>query len=197
MAWAIDARPISARLETLCGLGAKSTVTPSPVRRQRERGRLPRLAHELLEQRPREVAQVETCECGVAEVHEAQAELPALRAALALHEAGVEQRREHARDGARVDLRAPGELVRAERAGGGGERLEHCDGAFDRAELTAHGDRPGGRSTLSTPPSITTVVPVTKSPAGEARNAIVCATSAAVPSRPSGIVTATSSTESP
>ena len=164
--------------------------------RQRERGGLARLAHELLEQRPREVAQVEARERRIAEVHEPQAELPALRARLALHVARVEQRREHARDRAGVDARAPRELVRAERPAGCGQRLEQCDRALDGAELAAH-DLPGGRSTLSTPPSITTVVPVTKSPAGEARKAIICATSSTVPSRPIGIVAATSSTVSP
>ena len=165
--------------------------------RQRERGGLAGLAHELLEQRPREVAQVEPRERRVAEMHEPQAELPALRARLAFDEARLEQRREHARDGARVDAGAARELVRAERPAGRGQGLEQRDGALDRAERAAHDPLPGGRSTLSTPPSITTVVPVTKSPAGEARNAIICATSSTVPSRPSGIVAATSSTVSP
>ena len=92
VACATDARPISARLETLCGLGAKSTVTPSPWAGSESVARLAGLAHELLEQRAGEVAQVEARERGVAEVHEPQPELPALAAGLALDEARVEQR---------------------------------------------------------------------------------------------------------
>ena len=167
------------------------------LRRQRERRRLARLAHELLEQGPCEVAQVEARERSIAEVHEPEAELPALAARLAIDEAGLAQRREHARDGARVDAGLPRELVRALGPVRRSQRLEQGDGALDRAERPSHGPRPGGRSTLSTPPSITTVVPVTKSPAGEARNAIICATSAGVPTRPSGIVAEMASTVSP
>ena len=89
------------------GTGREVDRDPLAVGRQRERGGLAGVAHELLEQRPCEVAQVEARERGIAEVDEPETELPALSAGLALHEARLEQRREHARDGARVDLRAP------------------------------------------------------------------------------------------
>ena len=87
VAWATDARPISARLETLCGLGDEVDRDALALGLQRERGRLAGLAHELFEQWAGEIAQVEARERGVAQVHEPQPELPALAARLALHAA--------------------------------------------------------------------------------------------------------------
>ena len=127
-------------------------------------------------------------------MHQPEPELPALTPRLTLDDPRLEQRGEHPRDRARVDLGPPRELVRARRRARSGQRLEQRDRALDRAERSAHGDRPGGRSTLSTPPSITTVVPVTQSPAGEARYAIISRSPRRCPAVRCGMVAATSST---
>ena len=79
----------------VCGLGAKSTVTPSPCAGSESVAVSP-ARDELLEQGPCEVAQIEARQRSIAEVHEPEAELPALAARLAIDEAGLAQGREHA-----------------------------------------------------------------------------------------------------
>ncbi len=198
VACATEARPISARLDTLCGLGTKSTVTPSacagsesvavsPVSRTscsssgRARSRRSRRASAAL---PRCTSRSPSCQ--------------RLRAGLALDEAGLEQRGEHARDGARVDARA---AARARWCRAGAPAAASASSSATARSIEPSGgspDLPGGRSTLSTPPSITTVVPGHEVARGRGQERDHLR-DLARPCRagPIGIVAATSSTVSP
>ncbi len=174
--------------------GTKSTVTPSPWAGSESVPSRP-LAHELLEQRPGEIAQVESRERRVAEVYEPSPSCqrwPRARARRGPASSSVASTRETVL----ALLRPPRQLVRPS---GAPAAASASSSATARSTEPSGRSRPppGGRSTLSTPPSITTVVPVTKSPAGRRGQR-----SSARPRRPcravrSGIVAATSSTRSP
>ena len=102
---------------------------------------------ELLQVRPREPAQVEAPEDGVAELEQPQREPVAARLGHVLDVPRRGERREQARDGARVDAGAAGDLVRAELVAVG-ERVEHPEGALDRGDVPDGWLTGAGRGTL-------------------------------------------------
>ncbi len=115
--------------------------------RGRQRRRLARLPDECLQVRPRERAQVEAPEHGVAELDEPQRQpvAPGLRDVL--HEPGRRERREQARDGAGVDPGAARDLVRAELLPVR-ERVDHRQGAPDGGDMADGWFTGTGRGTL-------------------------------------------------
>ena len=82
-----------------------------------------------------ELAQVEPPQHGVAELDEPEPEAVAAGRRDVLDEPGGGERREQPRHRARVDARAPRELVRAELAAVG-ERVEHRERALDGGDAT-------------------------------------------------------------
>ncbi len=120
-----DARPAELRDALHDGRAVREVDRDRVVlARGRQRRRLAGLAHERLQVRPRELAQVEPLEHGVAELDEPQREAVAAVLRHVLDEARRGERREEARDGARVDAGAARDLVRPELTAVG-ERVEH------------------------------------------------------------------------
>ena len=147
VAWPTLGRPIWATLWTTEELWAKSTVTASCSPGTDRVAVSPVAAHELLQVRPREPAQVEAPEDGVAELDQPQREPVAARLGHVLDVPRRGERREQARDRARVDAGAAGDLVRAELVAVG-ERVEHRERALDGGDVADGWLTGAGRGTL-------------------------------------------------
>jgi len=115
--------------------------------RDRQRRRLARHTHELLQVRPRERAEVEAAEDGVAQLDQPQREPVAARLGDVLDVPRRGECREQTRDGARVDAGTAGDLVRAELVAVG-QRIEHRERALDGGDVPDGWLTGAGRDTL-------------------------------------------------
>ena len=105
---------------------------------------------ERLQVRPRDLAEIEPAEHGIAELQKAEAEpVPPVRRHV-LDEPRGGERREEPRDRARIDPRSPRDLVRPELRRAVRERIEDRECALDGRDMADRGlSRPGHGVTLS------------------------------------------------